>query len=469
MVFPSIGLLRIDPSEVIQRIRAQYGAERTARVGVLERLSERASSTRDAIATLEAPLTALRTTTENFRSINGGGVRLRATSTDDSIIAATASTSAASGTTEIAVSTLARRSSFSFAAPTGAFSSGAAPIAAGLDDSTGEKSRTVTFAFGEGSAAESVAIVLKSETTVDDFVSSFNSLSTRATASTVDTGTADAPNLSIVITANDTGTAAANLTVTAGSTLTDPNSDGDESDAVFASSVLTQATNATFSVSGIAGTFTRSGNSFADVIPGVALELRSTGTATVTVAPDTAGTTTRVREFVRAYNSLIGAVQTGNQSQTGDPIGTAPLRGTRVDDDLLSAVRTDVVATGEALSLAGIGITTERDGTLVLDELTLNEMLGSNADAVGVTLAALGEKLARTGGTLDQFAGTTGRLSRAANEQTARVKGYTDRVERLDRLLTARYAALESSAVKLQATLPRLESQSAILQSLIRP
>ncbi len=145
----------------------------------------------------------------------------------------------------------------------------------------------------------------------------------------------------------------------------------------------------------------RSSNTLTDVISGLTLNLKTTGTTTVSTAVDNEAVKQNVRDFVDKVNEVrqyilditkfntttkSGSILTGNygvqliSTQLKDLVAG---KGTGFDynDDLVSV-------------LAQVGITTDASedsatrGLLVLDETTLDEALATNADAVAEIFAA---------------------------------------------------------------------------------
>ena len=109
-------------------------------------------------------------------------------------------------------------------------------------------------------------------------------------------------------------------------------------------------------------------------------------TFTLTIANDTAATTGRIKNFVDQYNALaktIAALRSYEPAtkKAGPLLGDAMLRG--IEGELRTKL-TDTVSglTGSYQSLASIGITTEKDGTLKLDAAKLNAAMTSNYDGV---------------------------------------------------------------------------------------
>ena len=142
----------------------------------------------------------------------------------------------------------------------------------------------------------------------------------------------------------------------------------------------------------------RSGNTINDAIAGVSLELQPGSEGhhvTLDVAADTGAVVDHVREFVAKYNELMQMVNqlTGYdpETRTAGPLsGDAAVRG--IAHQLRNRIGQDFSAINETYtSLASIGITTQRDGTLTLDESRLQKALADDLPEVSRLFAVSGE------------------------------------------------------------------------------
>ncbi|ABA58823.1 Flagellar hook-associated protein 2 [Nitrosococcus oceani ATCC 19707] len=136
-------------------------------------------------------------------------------------------------------------------------------------------------------------------------------------------------------------------------------------------------------------TVTRPQNTITGMIEGVTLELNSAeldSPTTLTVAADGHIASKSVNGFVEAFNSLaktLNSLSSYNPEtqEKGPLLGDASLRGI---ENRLRRVASDTVTglSGPYRTLADIGITTQRDGTLKLDESKLQQVVESDPEAV---------------------------------------------------------------------------------------
>lgn len=141
-----------------------------------------------------------------------------------------------------------------------------------------------------------------------------------------------------------------------------------------------EALDAELSLNGIS--VTRSSNEIDDLLPGMTLNLTATtGTAaTINATPNTAEGQSALQDFVDAMNgtrSLVEALTARglNSAQTagelaGDSLTAGWMRG------LEAAMRQSSGALG--MHLADLGVETQRDGTLMLDETAFNAAISAN-------------------------------------------------------------------------------------------
>lgn len=154
------------------------------------------------------------------------------------------------------------------------------------------------------------------------------------------------------------------------------------------------AQDATLTVNGIA--VTKSSNSISDVIEGVTFNLLKTTTAatTITVAHDSAATTTAVQSFVKAYNELNKTLSDLTKYDAATKKGGA-LQGDvtvlRLQSQLRSILNTPLSNTAGVLTnFSQIGISFQRDGTLALDASKLSSAISSNFSDIASLFATTG-------------------------------------------------------------------------------
>lgn len=221
--------------------------------------------------------------------------------------------------------------------------------------------------------------------------SSNNSLSGIAAAINAKTG-ATGVSASVVTDADggaylsikgNTGTASAfQLTADDSSTnLTRFNVQRSDSTNANGTNIVQQAGNAQLTIDGVS--VQRASNTVTDLVPGVSLSLNATGTTTLSKSQPTSALLTAVNDFVASYNEVIAAVKQQTDPITGnlraDPAAQSLLRSLQ---GLTSKTLLSGAASGTPATLGAIGVRTNRDGTLEVDNSTLTSALSRNPDAV---------------------------------------------------------------------------------------
>jgi len=139
-------------------------------------------------------------------------------------------------------------------------------------------------------------------------------------------------------------------------------------------------------------TATSSTNVIDGAIDGVTLTLNKvTGEdddpINVTVGFDKDAVTTRIKNFVNAYNALEKQISSlrsydATTKKAGPMLGDSLLTG--IENELRNTISTNVSGQAQGYqTLSSIGITTQADGTLAVDDTKLQKALTGNFDAVG--------------------------------------------------------------------------------------
>lgn len=139
--------------------------------------------------------------------------------------------------------------------------------------------------------------------------------------------------------------------------------------------------NASFTLDGIP--LGSANNTVSSVLPGVTLNLLAANPAspvTLTIAPDTARVTQAFSDFVSAYNSIIGSINSqfkaSDQGSAGPLASNSSLRS--LQNSLLSDVSYSVTGNNGLVNLASLGIDMQNDGTLTVDSAKLSSVLSSH-------------------------------------------------------------------------------------------
>lgn len=131
-----------------------------------------------------------------------------------------------------------------------------------------------------------------------------------------------------------------------------------------------------------------------EAIQGVTLNVSKLGSTTITVARDTASVQSGVSAFVKAYNDLDKTIKSLTAYDPATKIA-GPLLGDSSVRNIQAQVRgmlgTPLSSAGGSLTnLTQIGITFQKDGTLVLDSTKLQSAISTNFDGIAGLFASMG-------------------------------------------------------------------------------
>ena len=239
---------------------------------------------------------------------------------------------------------------------------------------------------------------------------------------------------------------------------------GTSSDAAVALSSIQTAANAALTIDGLP--ITSQSNDVSTAIPGVTLSLKATTSAkeTLVLGADQAATAKNLQSFVTAYNNVIGYLQSelavsagSNREATlaGDPT----VRG--LQRQLQSLFSATVSGNSSVRSLADLGLTTQRDGSVALDTPKLNAALAIDPGAVnGVFSQATTGLSAMTKALVTQYtdpiSGTLTLRQKGLTGQSKQLDAQAlqmqDRVDSFRANLVAQFTAMEKIVSSFKAT-----------------
>lgn len=438
-------------------VKATSDATRSTRVKPLQRKVDEYTGTNDSLDELRSLLATAQSKARDMSSVFGGPLQKLASTSDETVLTASASNAATNGSYSLTVSQLAKNATMSLYDNGSPYSS---------SSSTLPTSGTVTVTVGAapGTPIPVSVAVTAGVTTLSQFVTDFNTnaAAAGATASVVNVGTTS-NDFRIVINSTNTGTSKGQLT------LTTPVAGLDDS-------VVSSATNSTFNIGGV-GNITRATNSIADVIPGVTFELNSTSASAVTVnvTNDVSATTAKVSDFVKAYNDVVKFVAENNvitREQNGNNVSNtfAPLSKTRVDDNVLSQIRSAISSSSyssgtEIKIMADLGITTQRDGTLKFDSATFSSALSKEPTSVNSILQTFGDTVGLTGGTIDLYTRFGGIFDTAINGNKSQIDNLNDRIALVEEQIARTEASMRARFARLESSMGRMQQQQSSLSS----
>ncbi len=418
------------------------------------------NSENDALEELNTKILALNDLVDQFRTINGGGVKKEATTSDATVATAAAGTTAINSSYTLTVSSVANTE-------TANVSNGLSPWTS-LDsefdpDSGFDESLSITVGSGASQFIISVNVATGSGDTLQDVIDLINNDSNaegNIVASAVNTGTSSSPNYQLVLQTLNTGTEQGAISIAY--------TDGAGTGAIVVDDASADATDAMFTIDGIAGTITRQSNSVSDVISGVTFNLESAGQTTITVSDDADSTGDELQELIDAFNDIVEYVNENDTIQRVESGENATnvfgtLAKTNVDNDIISRFRTELLAASsasgvEVTSMSEIGISTNRDGSLSFDIDEFIEAVNTDSTGVSEVITDFADNVAGTSGVLNQFTKFNGFIDVAQESNSNEIINLNDAIEQLERQtaslresLTLRFARLEQVTAELQS------------------
>jgi flagellar hook-associated protein 2 len=381
-----------------------------------------------ALETLNTKLTDLRTLASSMETLTQFVDKTAATS-DTTILTASASTGATSGTHSVLVNQLAQSE---------------VEAHAGLSSSTtvvNNSGSAKVFAFSYAGGA-SVSISVANGATLADLATAINSSGANpgVTATVMDMGASyGADRYRLLIQGKATG-AVNTISIDDGLTTLD-GTGGTEN---FESTTFTQtqgAQDAQIRVDGYPpGTWIeRSTNTISDVIPGVTLKLVSSSATAVqvTITDDTSAMKEKIKSLVESYNDVISYIkeQTKYNGTTGE---AGILLGNYAVEIVKSALNYIGTGNGQGfldpndtfINLAQLGITTDSDetsdtfGQLIIDDSILEAALNDDPEAVANLMSAYFQGVSDdTSGNITYYSAIPGITEPGTYTVTATVSG----------------------------------------------
>ena len=448
-------------------VKAMVDAEKAPKEAQLARLSSSTTTKLSGLGQLNSALGEFQTALKDLNSATLFEKRT-ATSSNTSALTATAGKTASAGNYQIEVKSLASASKVASKALEGTFKSGSSD-------------EVLSVKLGESGTAVDVKITADS-----DLASIRDQLNTALKGKGVTVSTINDPasgKSRLVFSGSETG-AGKDVIVSGSGDLAALNVDGRNELATgddSASGYIVQAANAEFSIDGLA--LTSPTNTVKGAIADVNFDLLAATEKPLTlkVGEDNAGVKAGIKKFVDAYNKLINTTNDLTRVTKVGEDGT-PLVGGLVGDstvrNLLGGVRNELVnpAGGNGVKvLADLGITTQKDGTLKIEDTKLDAALKNNFDAVGSFFLGDGGLAKRLDGQVSAYSQTGGILSQrmqALESTRSDIKKQTEeltlRVDSMQKRLLAQFNAMDSLVGQLNGTSSQLQNTLSNLPGVVK-
>lgn len=397
-------------------------------------------------------------TLDVLRTANGGAGVLEASSSNTDVLKVIAGAGAKQGAYGITVDQLATVAAGSFG------TSFESPNAFLL--SSAEAAGMVSFTIGTGDTASTFGIDVSESTSLESFINDFNSQAGgKAIASLVNLSSAS-PDYRITFATQSLGTEEGNLEVgTSSSAL----------EAALGGVILNQATDAEFRVNGVSGTFVQSSNSVTEAVPGLSFDLRGAGSTTVTVQGSAGGGASQVEAFVKAFNDLARFIQSEDAvtvtQDGGERVNEyGSLARVDLDDQVLGALRSAIGGSHSqdgSVSLAGLGVVTNRDGTLSFDRAKFESTYRANPATATEAVTQLADQISGVSGVLYQYTAYGLAIDQAIGANDLDNERLSQTIDNIDRRAEAREQSVLAQFTQLESLFAKLQGNSGFIQSLL--
>jgi len=256
-----------------------------------------------------------------------------------------------------------------------------------------------------------------------------------------------------------------------------------------AARVISYSRDANLAIDGI--NLSSASNTVEDAIEGVTLTLKGAQSAealanaetiNLGVTEDKAGVRQSITDFVDAYNAMLDSINALTSvvsvgGDDGEPLAAA-LVGDSSVRSFMSAMRSELTApsSGEGIRiLADLGISTQRDGKLAVDNTKLNKALDTNFEQVNSFFTGDQGLMARLENKVKPYTETGGILENRTKALQNTLSSVDDqretlatRLTKLESRLLAQFNAMDSLISQMNSTSSFLTAQLDSLPGVVR-
>lgn len=256
-----------------------------------------------------------------------------------------------------------------------------------------------------------------------------------------------------------------------------------------AARVISYSRDANLAIDGI--NLSSASNTVEDAIEGVTLTLKGAQSAealanaetiNLGVTEDKAGVRKSITDFVDAYNAMLDSINALTSvvsvgGDDGEPLAAA-LVGDSSVRSFMSAMRSELTApsNGEGIRiLADLGISTQRDGKLAVDNTKLNKALDTNFEQVNSFFTGDQGLMARLENKVKPYTETGGILENRTKALQNTLSSVDDqretlatRLTKLESRLLAQFNAMDALVSQMSSTSSFLTAQLDSLPGVVR-
>ncbi len=366
------------------------------------------------------------------------------TSSNTDILTATGSSSAVTGNYDLTVTALAKKNSWQ--------TSGVEARDSAIATTAGDFSYTID--------GEQTTVAVTTSMTLEQLMNAINDDEDNlgVTASIMDDGSGDATAFHLVLVSKETGEENA-VTI-----------DTNNTDLTFNEIQAADTLDAQFTLNGIS--YQRGSNTVDDAITGITLDLVGEGSSIVKVSADTSAIGDKITSLVEAYNEAMAEIST-NAAYNEETKESGLLNGlssfTSIKAQLNNILFNSIDGlSGEYDSMIDLGLEYNRDGSISIDEATLNNALAENPDSVkeffvGTSSGSVDGLAARLDDQLGFLTNYNGLIDNEKSRVQTSMDRLDDQIETAQERLDARYETMAKVFTELDKFMSSMESQGNAL------
>lgn len=422
-----------------------------------------------ALGTLNSKVDALLTAAQKLgASSTSSLLAYKATTSDSTVLSASASSNAAAGTYSVSVSTLARAQQLAATGQTSSTTSIGTGTATVVTFDIGTISGG-TFSNGTYTGATFVSngisippiTIDSSNNTLEQIRDAINTADMGITASIINDGSGAPYRLTLA--SNSSGVSHSIKITTDGADAAIDTLLSNDPAGVQNMIETTSAQNAQFTVNNIP--ISKETNTISDAIQGVTLTLnKEASSANLTVARDTSAAQDAATELVTAYNDLYTSMKNSSAYKSG-----SALAGDRTLQNLMAQMR-EIAATaassGNLTHLFEVGISFKADGTMQFDSTKLDSAISTSFSDVatlfnGTTgfatrFESWADGVIGLGGTFStQTANWNDSITQIANQ----ILAMNNRLSNVEKMYRQQFSALNVMLANMSSTSAYLSQQ----------
>lgn len=223
-------------------------------------------------------------------------------------------------------------------------------------------------------------------------------------------------------------------------------------------------------------TFSSKNNKFENIIDGISIEAKQVGKTTVSVKPDNDGTKEAVKSFVTAYNELVDTIDKHSKAtEVTDADGKkrkkpGALGGDSMTRGMMSQLRNSVGQVYDGKTLSMLGIKTDRQGKLEVDDEKLTKAINENPESIStVFLGADGKSglMQSITGNLKDFKTSGGNFTTRIDRLEQDQKKIAEDREDLDARLKVREQSLRDYYAKMDKMISSMQQTQNMLYGML--